>query len=59
MRAFQAAQSGDAAFSKCVNDAYYRGGDGAWSGLLDSLQKFPDRQAATIVFLLTQKMCGI
>jgi hypothetical protein len=59
MRAFQAAQSGDTAFSKCVNDAYYRDKEGsAWIAVLESLQKFPDRQAATIVFLLTQKMCG-
>jgi hypothetical protein len=59
MRAFQAAQSGDNAFSKCVNDAYYRDKEGsAWAAVLESLQKFPDRQAATIVFLLTQKMCG-
>jgi hypothetical protein len=59
MRAFQAGQSGDTAFSKCVNDAYYRDKDGgAWVAVLESLQKFPDRQAATIVFLLTQKMCG-
>ncbi len=60
MRAFQAAQSGDTAFSKCVNDAYYRDKEGvAWTAVLESLQKFPDRQAATIVFLLTQKMCGV
>jgi hypothetical protein len=59
MRAFQAAQSGDTAFSKCVNDAYYRDKEGgAWTAVFESLQKFPDRQAATIIFLLTQKMCG-
>jgi hypothetical protein len=59
MRAFQAAQSGDTAFSKCINDAYYRDkDDSAWNGVLESLRKFPDKQAATIVFLLTQKICG-
>lgn len=61
MRAFMAAESGDAVFSKCVYDSYYRkhGTDAdPWIPLLDALEKFPDKQPATIVFLLAKKACG-
>ena len=60
MRAFVAAQSGDAALPKCIYDLYYRDQESsAWVALFDALAKFPDKQPATIVFLLTQKACAI
>lgn len=59
MRAFVAAQAGDAVLPKCIYDLYYREKEGsAWTALLDALVKFPDKQPATIVFLLTQKACA-
>lgn len=61
MRAFIAGEAGDANFSKCVYDAYYRKHDSAadpWIPLLDALKQFPDKQPATIVFLLAKKACG-
>lgn len=60
MYAFQSAQAGDTAHSKCVNDRFYRSETDAdpWPGVVDALRQFPDKQPATILFLLMKKTCG-
>jgi len=61
MRMLDAAQAGDAKLPRCIHDSYYRdiGQDGdAWSRLYDAFARFPDKDAATIVFLLVKKACG-
>jgi hypothetical protein len=61
MRAYAAAQSGDAKMPKCIYDAYYRNGDNgkeAWAKLLAALEQFPKEEPSAIVFLLTKKACS-
>jgi hypothetical protein len=61
MRAYAAAQSGDAKMPKCIYDAYYRkiGDDSdAWVALYAALEKFPKEEPSAIVFLLTKKACS-
>lgn len=60
MQMFQAGQSGQAAVSRCIHDAYYdrADADGAWSKLYDAFDQFPDKEATAIVYLLGKKTCG-
>jgi hypothetical protein len=61
MRMFVAAQAGDAKLAQCIHDAYYRDlkqdGD-AWSRLIETFTRFPEKDAATIVYLLVKKTCS-
>ena len=61
MLAYHAGMAGNTARVKCIVDAYYRDPkptSAAWSKLYKALDRFHDKQPATVVALLAEQACG-
>jgi hypothetical protein len=60
MLSYQIALSGDKSRAKCVTDAFFRKKEDneAWQKLVAAFERFPDRSAEAIVFVLMKQACG-